>query len=53
MLIIVPHPFGFFGGERDVPESLQRIEKILDTSIEFYELDLLDRTGLEKLFKQV
>uniref|UniRef100_A0A8C7UAI1 UDP-glucose 4-epimerase n=1 Tax=Oncorhynchus mykiss TaxID=8022 RepID=A0A8C7UAI1_ONCMY len=39
-------------GERDVPESLQRIEKILDTSIEFYELDLLDRPGLEKLFKQ-
>uniref|UniRef100_A0A8C7I4D7 UDP-glucose 4-epimerase n=1 Tax=Oncorhynchus kisutch TaxID=8019 RepID=A0A8C7I4D7_ONCKI len=39
-------------GERDVPESLQRIEKILHTSIEFYELDLLDRPGLEKLFKQ-
>uniref|UniRef100_A0A8C8DH06 UDP-glucose 4-epimerase n=1 Tax=Oncorhynchus tshawytscha TaxID=74940 RepID=A0A8C8DH06_ONCTS len=39
-------------GEGDVPESLRRIEKILDTSIEFHELDLLDRPGLEKLFKQ-
>ncbi|XP_038864852.1 UDP-glucose 4-epimerase-like [Salvelinus namaycush] len=39
-------------GEGDVPESLRRIEKILNTSIEFHELDLLDRPGLEKLFKQ-
>uniref|UniRef100_A0A665UIW0 UDP-glucose 4-epimerase n=1 Tax=Echeneis naucrates TaxID=173247 RepID=A0A665UIW0_ECHNA len=39
-------------GEGDVPESLLRIEKLLDTSIEFHELDLLDRAGLEKLFKK-
>lgn len=41
------------GGEGDVPESLRRIEKILGTSIEFHELDLLDKPGLEKLFKKV
>lgn len=40
-------------GEADVPESIQRIEKLLNTSIEFHELDLLDKAGLEKLFKKV
>uniref|UniRef100_A0A3Q1E8X1 UDP-glucose 4-epimerase n=1 Tax=Acanthochromis polyacanthus TaxID=80966 RepID=A0A3Q1E8X1_9TELE len=39
-------------GEGDVPESIRRIEKLLNTSIEFHELDLLDRPGLEKLFKK-
>ncbi|KAI4901194.1 hypothetical protein NFI96_026366, partial [Prochilodus magdalenae] len=39
-------------GEGDVPESLQRIEKFLNTKIEFHELDLLDKPGLEKIFKQ-
>uniref|UniRef100_A0A4W6DQ03 UDP-glucose 4-epimerase n=1 Tax=Lates calcarifer TaxID=8187 RepID=A0A4W6DQ03_LATCA len=38
--------------EGDVPESIRRIEKFLGTSIEFHELDLLDRPGLEKLFKK-
>ncbi|XP_068437218.1 UDP-glucose 4-epimerase isoform X2 [Clinocottus analis] len=38
--------------EGDVPESIRRVEKLLDTSIEFHELDLLDQTGLEKLFKK-
>lgn len=36
-----------------MPESIRRIEKLLDTSIEFHELDLLDRPGLEKIFKKV
>lgn len=40
-------------GEADVPESIQRIEKLLNTSIEFHDLDLLDKAGLEKLFKKV
>uniref|UniRef100_A0A8D3C6H3 UDP-glucose 4-epimerase n=1 Tax=Scophthalmus maximus TaxID=52904 RepID=A0A8D3C6H3_SCOMX len=39
-------------GEGDVPESILRIQKLLGTSIEFHELDLLDRPGLEKLFKE-
>ncbi|KAM9777951.1 UDP-glucose 4-epimerase [Neosynchiropus ocellatus] len=39
-------------GEGDVPESIRRIEKLLSTSIEFHELDLLDRHGLEKLFRE-
>uniref|UniRef100_A0A673C1H7 UDP-glucose 4-epimerase n=1 Tax=Sphaeramia orbicularis TaxID=375764 RepID=A0A673C1H7_9TELE len=39
-------------GADDVPESIHRIQKLLDTNIEFHELDLLDRTGLEKLFKK-
>uniref|UniRef100_A0A668AM16 UDP-glucose 4-epimerase n=1 Tax=Myripristis murdjan TaxID=586833 RepID=A0A668AM16_9TELE len=39
-------------GEGDVPESIRRIEKFLDTNIEFHELDLLDRPGLEKIFKK-
>uniref|UniRef100_A0A7N6AMT9 UDP-glucose 4-epimerase n=1 Tax=Anabas testudineus TaxID=64144 RepID=A0A7N6AMT9_ANATE len=39
-------------GEGDVPESIRRIEKFMDTSIEFHELDLLDRPGLEKIFKK-
>lgn len=39
-------------GEGDVPESIIRIEKLLGTSIEFHELDLLDQPGLEKLFKK-
>ncbi|KAM8833648.1 UDP-glucose 4-epimerase isoform 2-T2 [Synchiropus picturatus] len=38
--------------EGDVPESIRRTEKLLSTSIEFHELDLLDRPGLEKLFKE-
>ena len=46
------HPV-VIGGEGDVAESIRRIEKLLDTSIEFHELDLLDRPGLEKLFKKV
>ena len=36
-----------------MPESIRRIEKLLDTSIEFHELDLLDKHGLENLFKKV
>lgn len=36
-----------------MPESIRRIEKFMDTSIEFHELDLLDRPGLEKIFKKV
>lgn len=39
-------------GDRDRPESINRIEEILDKSIDFHELDLLDRPGLEKLFKK-
>ena len=42
-----------FVGEGDVPESLRRIEKFLKASIEFHELDLLDREGLEDVFKKV
>ncbi|KAA0711147.1 UDP-glucose 4-epimerase [Triplophysa tibetana] len=38
--------------EGDVPESLKRVEKFLDTQIEFHELDLLDKPGLEKIFKK-
>ncbi|XP_068194305.1 UDP-glucose 4-epimerase isoform X2 [Antennarius striatus] len=38
--------------EGGVPESIRRIEKLLDTSIEFHELDLLDKPGLEKLFEK-
>ncbi|XP_056152040.1 UDP-glucose 4-epimerase isoform X3 [Lampris incognitus] len=38
--------------EGDVPESLRRIENLLGISIEFHELDLLDRPGLEKIFKK-
>lgn len=41
------------GGEGDVPESIRRIEKLLDTNIEFHELDLLDKPGLENVFKKV
>ncbi|XP_047249186.1 UDP-glucose 4-epimerase isoform X1 [Girardinichthys multiradiatus] len=40
------------GGEGNVAESIRRIEKLLNTSIEFHELDLLDRPALEKLFKK-
>lgn len=40
-------------GEGGVPECLRRIEKLLNTGIEFQELDLLDRTSLEELFKKV
>ncbi|XP_041828908.1 UDP-glucose 4-epimerase isoform X1 [Melanotaenia boesemani] len=39
-------------GEGDVAESIQRIKKLLDTNIEFHELDLLDRPAMEKLFKK-
>lgn len=49
---VVPLPV-MNGGEGDVPESIRRIEKLLDTSIEFHALDLLDKTGLEKLFRKV
>ncbi|XP_061896489.1 UDP-glucose 4-epimerase isoform X4 [Entelurus aequoreus] len=38
--------------EGDVPESIRRIEKLLDTRIEFHELDLLDKAGLNALFKK-
>lgn len=48
----VPLPAINAGG-RDVPESIQRIEKLLNTSIEFHELDLLDKSGLERLFQKV
>ncbi|XP_061651425.1 UDP-glucose 4-epimerase isoform X1 [Phyllopteryx taeniolatus] len=40
------------GGEGGMPESILRIEKLRDTSIEFHELDLLDRAGLDGLFKK-
>ncbi|KAK2826278.1 hypothetical protein Q5P01_020492 [Channa striata] len=39
-------------GEGDVAESILRIEKLLGTNIEFHDLDLLDRPGLDKLFKK-
>lgn len=51
-LTFVPFP-AINVGEADVPESIQRIEKLLNTNIEFHDLDLLDKAGLEKLFKQV
>ncbi|XP_060938615.1 UDP-glucose 4-epimerase isoform X2 [Limanda limanda] len=38
--------------EGGVPESIHRIQKLLGTIIEFQELDLLDRPGLEQLFKK-
>uniref|UniRef100_A0A3B3C7Q9 UDP-glucose 4-epimerase n=1 Tax=Oryzias melastigma TaxID=30732 RepID=A0A3B3C7Q9_ORYME len=39
-------------GEGVVAESIRRIEKLLNTTIEFHQLDLLDRPGLENLFKK-
>uniref|UniRef100_A0A3Q3DEF2 UDP-glucose 4-epimerase n=1 Tax=Hippocampus comes TaxID=109280 RepID=A0A3Q3DEF2_HIPCM len=39
-------------GGGGVPECLRRIEKLLNTSIEFHELDLLDRASLEEVFKK-
>ncbi|XP_004082427.1 UDP-glucose 4-epimerase [Oryzias latipes] len=39
-------------GEGTVAESIRRIEKLLNTTIEFHQLDLLDRPGLESLFKK-
>lgn len=45
------HPAG--EGEGTVAESIRRIEKLLNTTIEFHQLDLLDRPGLESLFKKV
>lgn len=41
------------GGEGGAAESILRIEKLLGTSVEFHELDLLDKPRLEKLFKTV
>lgn len=52
LVTFVPFP-AINVGEADVPESIQRIEKLLNTSIEFHDLDLLDKAGLEKLFKKV
>lgn len=40
-------------GAADVPESIHRIEKLLNASVEFHELDLLDKAGLEALFQKV
>lgn len=40
-------------GEEGGAESIVRIEKFLETSVEFHELDLLDKSGLEKLFEKV
>lgn len=40
-------------GGRGVAESIERIEKLLNTSVEFHQLDLLDKPGLEKLFQEV
>ncbi|XP_075883657.1 UDP-glucose 4-epimerase-like isoform X1 [Nelusetta ayraudi] len=39
-------------GEGGAAESILRIEKLLGTSVEFHELDLLDKPGLEKLFEK-
>uniref|UniRef100_A0A1A7WYF2 UDP-glucose 4-epimerase n=2 Tax=Iconisemion striatum TaxID=60296 RepID=A0A1A7WYF2_9TELE len=39
-------------GGQNVAESIQRIQKILNTNIEFHDIDLLDRAGLENLFKK-
>lgn len=41
------------GGEGGAAESILRIEKFLGTSVEFHELDLLDKAGLDELFKKV
>lgn len=41
------------GGEGGAAESILRIEKLLGISIEFHELDLLDKPGLDELFKKV
>lgn len=41
------------GGEGGAAESILRIEKLLGTSIEFHELDLLNKPGLDELFKKV
>ncbi|XP_034015632.1 UDP-glucose 4-epimerase isoform X2 [Thalassophryne amazonica] len=50
--LVVVDDFSNSVREGDVPESIRRIEKFLDTRIEFHELDLLDKPGLEKLFKK-
>ncbi|XP_041089979.1 UDP-glucose 4-epimerase isoform X1 [Polyodon spathula] len=39
-------------GEGGSPESLCRVERLLHTRIEFRELDLLDRAGLDAIFKE-
>lgn len=39
-------------GENSVPESIKRMAALYKTNIEFHELDLLDRPGLEELFKK-
>uniref|UniRef100_A0A3Q3VVG2 UDP-glucose 4-epimerase n=1 Tax=Mola mola TaxID=94237 RepID=A0A3Q3VVG2_MOLML len=50
--IVVDNLSNAVRGEGNMAESIQRIEKLLNTSIEFHELDLLDKPGLEKLFKK-
>lgn len=34
------------------PKSLQRVEELASKSIQFYEMDLLDEVGLERLFSE-
>lgn len=48
-----PYKSAHPGGEGGTAESIRRIEKLLGTSVEFHELDLLDKPGLDELFKKV
>nr|XP_057947243.1 UDP-glucose 4-epimerase [Doryrhamphus excisus] len=50
--IVVDNFSNAIRGQGGVPESIRRIEKILDTNIEFHELDLLDRAALDAIFKK-
>lgn len=48
-----PYKSAHPGGEGGAAESIVRIEKLLGTSVEFHELDLLNKPGLDELFKKV
>lgn len=36
-----------------MPESLRRVQELTGRSLEFEEMDILDRAALERLFKKV
>ena len=36
-----------------MPESLRRVQELIGRSVEFEEMDILDQTALQRLFKKV
>lgn len=52
-VIAIDNLVNCFSEQNDKPESLKRVEKITSKSVQFYNVDIRDKSALSKIFDQV